>query len=296
MEIEIIEKITENQNQENKAFLEIEDYTKNISPINYENYHISQVFSVKDIPEYMILTDNWIRNIYWYTNINILNILVNLCIKSNHENILEIGPGTIPFPIANNFIGLNESIPNYISIDMNCQKIPFSDKHFDFIYTRHFLEDIDNPCFAINEIIRCAKSGFIETPSPIIEIMYGVDSRIDTYTYCGYYHHKYIIWSDMYNNTLYILPKNNDFLNNMIYDKILKKKLIHIANNYPVYWNNYFVWNNDINVVVYENDMDVNKYTELINMSIYHTINNTNYFLNLYGEFQKPRLLQPIPN
>jgi len=37
------------------------------------------------------------------------------------------------------------------------------------------LEDIQNPNFAISEIFRVSQKGYIETPSPLIEITYGVE-------------------------------------------------------------------------------------------------------------------------
>lgn len=103
---------------------------------------------------------------------------------------------------------------------MNNELIPFKDKYFDFLYTRHFLEDIEKPQFAIHEIFRCSKTGYIETPSPIIEIMKGVDAPDTCNLYCGYSHHHSIIWGDMSKNTIYILPKKKHLLENIIYDEI----------------------------------------------------------------------------
>ena len=44
--------------------------------------------------------------------------------------------------MATDFIGSNETIKNYIDIDIDKDKILYDDNSFDFIYCRHVLEDI----------------------------------------------------------------------------------------------------------------------------------------------------------
>ena len=58
---------------------------------------------------------------------------------------------------------------------------------------------------AFNEITRVCKTGYIETPSPLIEFSTNVDSGDSPYK--GYIHHRYFVWSDIKTNTLYFLPK-----------------------------------------------------------------------------------------
>ena len=48
---------------------------------------------------------------------------------------------------------------------------PFSDKEFDLAIASHIAEHIDDPIIFCNELQRISKSGYIETPGPITEIL-----------------------------------------------------------------------------------------------------------------------------
>ena len=87
----------------------------------------------------------YIQNLFWTPIKNISNRVELFCNNNNYKNILEIGPGIEQFPLATTFIGYNEKIKNYIEIDIDVDKIPATDKSFDFIYSRHTMEDIQNP-------------------------------------------------------------------------------------------------------------------------------------------------------
>ena len=132
---------------------------------------------------------------HWYPIKETHDSLIKFCNNNNYKNILEVGPGMCKFPLSNKFVGYNEKVDNYVSLDIDEEKLPFIDKEIDFIYSRHTLEDIQNPNFAMSEIIRCCKSGYIETPSPLIEVTKGVDGYNNNNLYSGYLHHRYIIWS-----------------------------------------------------------------------------------------------------
>ena len=75
---------------------------------------------------------------------------------------MKLGPGFVPFSLATHFIGCNESIKNYVDIDIDYQSFPYNDNKFDFIYCRHVLEDIPNPDFALREIFRVKCNTMIE--------------------------------------------------------------------------------------------------------------------------------------
>ena len=147
-----------------------------------------------------------IKNFYWGPNDLVVNMIGQLCSHNNYQKILEIGPGQIPFHLATDFVGSNETIKNYIDIDIDKDKIPYDKDHFDFMYCRHVLEDIQNPDFAFDEMFRTSKcGGYIETPSPLIEITKGVDGHALSHMYCGYIHHRYIVWSNIQKNEIYFL-------------------------------------------------------------------------------------------
>jgi predicted SAM-dependent methyltransferase len=259
----------------------------------YEQYYnidiIDDIFKVKIDEKY----SKNIVNLYWYSNPHILNIIYKICedlISSDKKKkIIEIGPGNCPFKYANLFIGHNEKINNYIDIDIDKEKLPFPDNYIDFIYCRHVIEDIVDPEFALNEIFRTCKNGYIETPSPLIETSSNVDCyRNEKLTHMrGYMHHHSLIYSDIENNIIYILPKHF-LIEHFDSDNEYYKNVI---NNYCVYWNNYFIWNEKrgkptiINLMknkeLYNGSPD--NFMKLLSDAIIISFKNTNYFINNYA-------------
>ncbi|AJY69266.1 glycosyltransferase [Geobacter sulfurreducens] len=51
--------------------------------------------------------------------------------------------------------------------------LPFADKEFDFAYSHHVFEHLDDPATACREVMRIARAGAIVTPSPFAELMFG---------------------------------------------------------------------------------------------------------------------------
>lgn len=235
-----------------------------------------------------------IKNCYWTPNKFVNKIIKNFCLENNLKTNLEIGPGIVPFTCATHFIGTNEYITNYTEIDIDYQNIPFETNFFDFVYCRHVMEDIQNPDFALKEIFRVSKfGGYIETPSPLIETTKDVQSNL----FCGYIHHRYIVWSSIEKNEIYFLPKYSCILDNIKKDEIDEniKKIYHLINNYPVYWNNYFIYTGKQkpNIIMYKNGANFNingrtmidDYLLLINKAVNESIQNTNYFIKNYKSF-----------
>ena len=70
--------------------------------------------------------------------------------------------------------------------------------------------------------------------------------------------------------------------------------MYNLINNYPVYWNNYFIYNasNKPKVIMYKNGVNFNvknttiieEYLYLISRAINESIANTNYFVNMYNK------------
>lgn len=268
---------------------------RNVVP--YYKYNIDIIDSLFDnfVLKYEdnINGSNSIVNFFWHTNPLITNILTNFCLKHELNNVLEIGPGKNPFPLSTTFIGSNEKINNYIDIDINNNKIPFENNYFDFVYCRHVLEDIQSPDFALREMLRVSSSGYFETPSPLVELTKGIDCQNISNLYMGYMHHRYIIWTDLEKNTIYMLAKYGFLENGLHFDSIIKKKILNILNNYPVYWNTYFIWNkniDDINIIMYSHGVNigiknylVDDYATLISNALETTIRSTNYFIKNYS-------------
>jgi len=230
-------------------------------------------------------------NFYWSPIKEITNNIEHFCIKNNFKNILEIGPGNVPFSLSTKTIGYNEMIKDYIELDIDIDRFPFENKFFDFVYSRHTLEDIQNPDFCMSEIIRVSNSGYIETPSPLIEVTKGVDASSKTLNYAGYIHHRYIVWSDIEKCEIYFLPKYNSIIDNFFEpNNDIKVNMFNIINNYPVYWNNYFIWDNKTpKIIMYKNGVNfgvknhmIHDYINLLYKAIDISIKNTNYFFNNY--------------
>jgi hypothetical protein len=234
-------------------------------------------------------------NFYWYPNNIIIKLLYKYCQTNNYKNILEVGPGISPFLLANHFIGMNEKNDNYTSIDIDVDKIPHNNNFFDFIYARHVLEDVQNPDFALKEFLRVSKSGYFETPSPIVELTKGVCCYNTPFPYLGYLHHRYIVWTDLEKNIIYFLPKYGFLENTLEMKEPAKSKLFYLLNNYPVYWNTYYIWNEKTNnptIIMYKNGVNiglnnnlVEDYVRLISSASQTTIRSTNYFINNYKSF-----------
>jgi SAM-dependent methyltransferase len=51
--------------------------------------------------------------------------------------------------------------------------LPFADKEFDFAYSHHVFEHLEDPATACREIVRIARAGAIITPSPFAELAFG---------------------------------------------------------------------------------------------------------------------------
>jgi hypothetical protein len=232
-------------------------------------------------------------NKFWAPIKNITEAVETFCLKNNYKNILEIGPGYIPFSLATKSVGFNEKMADFIEIDIDKNLLPYENNEIDFVYCRHVLEDIQNPDFALQEIIRCSKAGYIETPSPLIEITKGIDGSPFADKYAGYIHHRYIVWSNIQKNEIYFLPKYSNIIDNFLeIDQVNVDKMLNLINTFPIYWNNYFIYdiNNSPKIIMYKNGINFNTkggamiadYNKLICEAVNVSIQNTDYFVSNY--------------
>lgn len=244
-----------------------------------------ELYSLKTVNNFsnIVGADDRMINKFWNPNPLLLDKLCEyLDIKGIANNILDVGCGSTPFPKATHLVDFDENaIKNkeIFKIDLDFEKFPHVDDYFNFIYCRHTLEDIQNPTHAFNELVRIGKSGYIETPSPLIEIMKGTGND----NYRGYCHHRYIVWSELETNTLNFLPKY-PLIEGIKFDENIIRKFNFLANNYSVYWNNYYKWDseNQSKVVIYRNGINFNiikDYVNLINKAIYSSFFYTNKFI-----------------
>ena len=190
---------------------------------------------------------------YYGPNPKVYEHIEKLCL--NKKNILEIGPGKIPFSKATHFCGWDKgSQPinsNHTICDVSKEKLPFKNKEFDFVYCRHVLEDLYNPFLLLDEMSRVANSGYLETPSPLSEICKNIDGGDSNLPWRGYQHHHSFVWS--HNDEVCFAHKYTavEYFGGFDEEK-LKQKL----ENNPYLWNSYHLWNDKIKYKHYQHDVD----------------------------------------
>ena len=225
---------------------------------------------------------------FWFPIQSILNNLYRQCDDNKFSLVLEIGPGSTPFAKATHLIDSDSAVTvadpskSFFVLNICLEKFPFADFFFDFGYSRHTFEDIWNPLLAFSEMTRTCRSGFIETPSPLVELTNGVDACTggSEFKYRGYVHHRYIIWTDSDTNTLFFLPKM-PIVEHLTFSPYLQN-LINFYLKNEFFWNNYYSWDpsaGHLPAIVF---LDFNKatYDNYLAISIEKSIAHTTLFLN----------------
>lgn len=169
------------------------------------------------------------------------------------QRVLEIGPGSVPFSKATHFVVHPHVQTSLLSgevsrVDVVKEPLPFPDKHFDFVYCRHVVEDLIYPDLLLSEMRRVGKAGHIETPSPLVEITRGVDGWDPGEKYRGYIHHKWIVWN--YGGVLNLVEKA-PILERLEFPIMDPDVLLD-----GLMWNQYFMWKNDFSFHRHEHDRD----------------------------------------
>lgn len=125
--------------------------------------------------------------------------LLARAVEMAHGLVVDLGPGQFPVPWASaRRVGWG-----WDNTDITAGRLPFDDNEVDFLYCRHTLEDLLDPCHTLREIARVAKSGWIEVPSIVSELAFGVDAVSQEWR--GYCHHRSLFWRN--GNTLITTPK-----------------------------------------------------------------------------------------
>jgi len=225
---------------------------------------------------------------YWFPIEKIVGFYQRQCEEKQFRRILEIGPGGTPFSKATHLIDTDESVAekakesdkNFYFINICVKTFPFGDFFFDFGYSRHTFEDIWNPLHAFTEMTRTCRSGFIETPSPLVELTKGVDCTSENLadpSYRGYVHHRYIIWTDMESNTLYFLPKMPIVEHLRFSNEFQEMINFYLKDEY--YWNNYYEWDDSKKYGIVFLDFDKKTFDSYLTTSILKSIEHTKKFI-----------------
>lgn len=64
---------------------------------------------------------------------------------------------------------------------------PYADDEFDLVVCSHTLEDVRDPVRVCEELVRVARAGYVEVPSPVNELTYGLHGP-----WVGWSHHHWI--------------------------------------------------------------------------------------------------------
>lgn len=92
----------------------------------------------------------------------------------------------------------------------------------------------------------------------------------------------------MEKNEIYFLPKYSCILDHFLkFEGAAKRHLYNLMNNYPVYWNNYLLYDNNTKptIVMYKKGVNFGKnnmieeYIQLVVCAINESIKNTEYFV-----------------
>lgn len=121
--------------------------------------------------------------------------------------VLDVGGGANPYPRADWVIdlmpyeqrGLYGQLPDpaverfdastWVQRDICAREPwPFADGQFDFAICSHTLEDVRDPIFVCDELVRVARAGYVEVPSRLEEQTFGFQGP-----WVGWGHHHWLI-------------------------------------------------------------------------------------------------------
>ena len=106
--------------------------------------------------------------------------------KNKNLKILDLGCSFANYwPEANHFADIDNHTESFKKINLKYtqikpyEKLPFSDKEFDYVILSHVLEHVPNLIDFTKEVVRISKSGYIELPTKLNDnIVFGCDEEI----------------------------------------------------------------------------------------------------------------------
>ncbi len=135
-------------------------------------------------------------NHYKNTSMYEIDVPLEVLIDKTHL-VLDVGGGPNAVIRSNYVIDkhvgygerANPSVGAYKYIQFNGDALPFTDKAFDWVFTRHTLEHVRYPDIFLKELDRVAKNLYIITPSPLSEYYgHGTDHFWVVYVKSGKLH------------------------------------------------------------------------------------------------------------
>ena len=128
------------------------------------------------------------RTRYWHPDAEHVARLCRL-VETEHPGLcIDIGASAFKFPVAHETLGWEGDR----KVDFCRDRLPYDDGEVAFAFCRHTCEDLSDPTWLLSEIRRVARAGYIETPSPVVELCRGVDADG---AHLGYIHHRWVCHS-----------------------------------------------------------------------------------------------------
>lgn len=164
---------------------------------------------------------------------------------------IDVGCGPNPLPKAKYLYDIR---------DWGDARIIVKDFYWEWIeprnvYCRHVLEDLRYP-EALFKMFACCEKGWIETPSPALEVTRGVDCGP---SWRGFSHHYWFVWSQ--DGILHFLPKSNNV-------EYIEFRIEPTTGNITK-WTTYYKWDNyQFKYKIYQHGIDFdfrdNSYIQLL--------------------------------
>jgi len=94
----------------------------------------------------------------------------------------------------------------WVILDFASEKLPFEDNEFDFVFCSGTLEDVKDPSFVIEEMVRVGKRGYLEVPHRAWESKKGIGGKWRVHrNIVGFYNHRWFI--ELKDSELVFTPK-----------------------------------------------------------------------------------------
>lgn len=178
---------------------------------------------------------------------------------SENDKVLDVGSWWKPLNRANVIIDIlpyetrgeggsigkqkeHFSKNTWIELDICSGKWPFKNHEFDFVHCGQTLEDVRDPIFVCNEMMRIAKRGVLTTPTIWIECQKGIDAYPESVLYRGFDKHRWLV--NYKKNSLKFIPKLTSLMAFEYTDETTVKKYI---TRHRI-WSDIFFWENRFEV------------------------------------------------
>lgn len=179
--------------------------------------------------------------------------------------VLDVGSGHNPHPRANVIIdkftdsnyhrsGNIKVLKKQKFVEADGERMPFSDKEFDYVICCHVIEHVDDPEKFIGELCRVGKGGYLEAPSLIGEHLIPKES------------HRWVLLE--LNNKLIILDKkrlgllsSHDF-GNLFQDYLPKTSIGFkiLQRTHPQVFTVNYEWKDSIDFIIEPSDEELRKF------------------------------------